>query len=121
MRASLAHLMTKPEEGDEDYEERNKDWKERPQLSIIRDQLKLNIGLIFTNGDLGAIKEILDKESREAPARVGLIAPSDVIVPAGPTGLDPKSTGFFQALNIQTKIQRAQIEIVNPVTIIKEG
>merc|ERR1712223_792196 len=34
---------------------------------------------------------------------------------------DPRQTQFFQALNIATKIQRAQIEIVNPVTVITEG
>ena len=42
-------------------------------------------------------------------------------MPPGPTGMDPKQTQFFQALNIATKIQRAQIEIVNPVTVITEG
>lgn len=31
-----------------------------------------------------------------APARVGLVAPVDVTVPAGNTGLDPSSTNFFQ-------------------------
>jgi len=31
-----------------------------------------------------------------APARVGLVAPIDVIVPPGNTGLDPSQTSFFQ-------------------------
>ena len=31
-----------------------------------------------------------------APARVGLVAPNDVIVPSGNTGLDPSQTSFFQ-------------------------
>lgn len=31
-----------------------------------------------------------------APARVGLIAPIDVVVPPGNTGLDPSQTSFFQ-------------------------
>ena len=31
-----------------------------------------------------------------APARVGLVAPTDVLVPAGNTGLDPSQTNFFQ-------------------------
>lgn len=31
-----------------------------------------------------------------APARVGLLAPVDVSVPAGNTGLDPSQTNFFQ-------------------------
>lgn len=83
--------------------------------------LKLNIGMILTNGDLSAVKEILDTHVREAPAKVGSVAPKEVIVPPGPTGMDPKQTQFFQALNIATKIVRAQIEIVNPVTVIAEG
>ena len=31
-----------------------------------------------------------------APARVGLVAPNSVEVPAGGTGLDPSQTNFFQ-------------------------
>lgn len=57
--------------------------------------MKLNTGLIFSSGDLTEIKAILDTQKREAPARIGAIAPADVTVPAGPTGLDPKQTAFF--------------------------
>merc|ERR1712076_333354 len=77
--------------------------------------------MIFTNGDLNEVKDVLDANAREAPAKVGSLAPAEVIIPPGPTGLDPKQTGFFQALNIATKIAKAQIEIINPVTIIEEG
>lgn len=49
------------------------------------------------------------------------MAPIDVIVPPGPTGLDPGQTAFFQALNISTKIARGSIEIINPVTLIQAG
>jgi len=66
----------------------------------ISSQLVLNTGLIFTNGDLTEIKAILDSQVREAPARIGAMAPDDVVIPAGPTGLDPKQTSFFQALAI---------------------
>ena len=77
--------------------------------------------MIFTNGDLSVIKKILDSQVREAPAKIGSIAPSDVTVPSGPTGMDPKQTSFFQALNIQTKIVKGQVEIVNPVKVITTG
>lgn len=50
-----------------------------------------------------------------------MLAPADVEVKAGPTGMDPKQTSFFQALNIQTKIVKSQVEIVNPVKVITEG
>jgi len=121
-KAAIADLVTEPDpKKDEDYEERMKTWKPRPHLNIIRDQLIGNIGLIFTNGDLTSIKDILDTQVRAAPAKVGALAPKDVVIPPGPTGMDPKQTQFFQALNIATKIVRAQIEIVNPVTVITEG
>jgi len=81
--------------------------------------MNLNTGLIFTNNDLTEIKAILDAQNREAPAKIGSIAPAEVTVPAGATGLDPKQTSFFQALNIQTKIVKGQVEIVNPVIVIK--
>lgn len=41
-----------------------------------------------------------------------MLAPKDVSVSVGPTGLDPKQTGFFQTLQIQTKIVKGQIDIV---------
>lgn len=95
--------------------------KSRPHLNIIRDALVLNTGCIFTNGDLSVISKILDTQVRSAPAKVGSMAPIDVTVPAGPTGMDPKQTGFFQALNIQTKIVKSQVEIVNAVKVISSG
>jgi len=77
--------------------------------------------LIFSNGDLSDIKKIIDEQTREAPAKVGAIAPNDVWIRAGPTGLDPKQTSFFQSLNIQTKIMKTQIEIVSDKKIITAG
>lgn len=63
-------------------------------------QLKGNTNLIFSNGDLGEVKACLDSEIRPSPAKTGMIAPMDVSIPAGPTGLDPKQTQFFQNLEI---------------------
>jgi len=119
MKACINELMTPPEEGDEDYEARMEKYKPRPWLGVVRDQMRLNIGMILTNGDLNEIKDILDSQVRAAPARVGAIAPKQVIVPAGPTGMDPKQTSFFQALSIATKIVKAQIEIIADVTLIE--
>ena len=48
----------------------------------------------------------------QAPARAGALAPVDVFVEAGNTGLGPEKTSFFQALHIATKISRGTIEIL---------
>ena len=74
--------------------------------TVLLDELVGNVGLIFTAGDLGDVREEVAKFKVGAPARVGLVAPNDVTVPAGPTGLDPSQTSFFQALNIPTKINK---------------
>ncbi|KAK8940523.1 60S acidic ribosomal protein P0 [Platanthera zijinensis] len=80
-----------------------------------------NVGLIFTKGDLKEISEEVAKYKVGAPARVGLVAPIDVVVPPGNTGLDPSQTSFFQVLNIPTKINKGTVEIITPVELIKKG
>lgn len=42
-------------------------------------------------------------------ARVGTVSPIDLVIPPGPTGMDPSQISFFHALQISTKIQKAQI------------
>lgn len=43
------------------------------------------------------------------------------MIPKGPTSLDAQKTSFFQALNIQTKITKGAIEIVNNVNLLQPG
>jgi large subunit ribosomal protein LP0 len=76
---------------------------------------------VFTKADLASVKEEIGKYKVGAPARVGLVAPNDVSIPSGPTGMDPSQTSFFQALNIATKINKGTIDIVNDVHLIKTG
>jgi large subunit ribosomal protein LP0 len=85
------------------------------------DLLTLNTALIFTNEPVQTISEILDRHRVQAPARVGAIAPCDVIVPAGNTGMEPTATSFFQALNIPTKIAKGTVEIISDKKVLAEG
>lgn len=80
-----------------------------------------NVGFVFTNGDLSEVRTVLESNVSPAPARVGSIAPCDVIIPKGPTGCDPGQTAFFQTLQIATKISRGQIEMTNDTQLITTG
>lgn len=80
-----------------------------------------NVGIVFTKGELTEVKDIIEKFKVGAPAKAGSIAPVDVTIPAGGTGLDPSQTSFFQALSIPTKINRGAVEIVTDVKVITEG
>ena len=122
MKKAIAQLNTAPTQRDAPYtEESDGDWVRQDHLEKVMSQLKGNTSIIFSNKDLGEILDILNSQVREAPARVGSIAPKKVTVPAGATGLDPRQTGFFGNLGIATKIVKAQIEILNDFEIIAEG
>lgn len=121
MRAALTAAKVKPQSGDWDYAVRKDEWYENPNIDRIVGQLRKNTNLIFSNGDLGEVKAVLDSVVRPSPAKAGMIAPDDVSIPAGATGLDPKQTGFFQSLQIQTKIVKAQIDIIADKQVIWKG
>jgi len=94
---------------------------QNPRLEALLPFVFGNIGFVFTNGDLREIRGLIVGNKVPAAAKTGTIAPNDVHVPAGPTGLDPGQTNFFQALNIATKIEKGAIAIINPVHLIKTG
>jgi len=94
---------------------------DNPALEALLPYVRGNIGFVFTNDDLNAIRKIVLENKVPAAAKQGSVAPIDVVVPPGPTGLDPGQTAFFQALNIATKIARGSIEIINSVLLIKAG
>jgi len=92
-----------------------------PKLEGLLNFVYGNMGFVFTNGNLNEIRKYIVENKVPASARAGAAAPIDVMVPPGPTGLDPSQTSFFQALNIATKIAKGSIEIINEVHLIKAG
>eukprot|EP00619_Florenciella_sp_RCC1007_P012578 CAMPEP_0205918608 /NCGR_PEP_ID=MMETSP1325-20131115/9906_1 /ASSEMBLY_ACC=CAM_ASM_000708 /TAXON_ID=236786 /ORGANISM="Florenciella sp., Strain RCC1007" /LENGTH=304 /DNA_ID=CAMNT_0053286155 /DNA_START=136 /DNA_END=1050 /DNA_ORIENTATION=+ len=83
--------------------------------------VKGNIGFVFTNSDLAEVRDVLEANRVPAPARVGALAPVDVVVPAGPTDSGPEKTAFFQTLQIATKIVKGRIEITSDVPLLSKG
>jgi len=93
-----------------------------PKLEALMPHLVGNVGLIFCKeGTLSDVRNVLKQFREGAFAKQGAVAPDDVIVPAGPTGLEPTQTSFLQALNIPTKIVKGQVEIVKDIDLIKKG
>ena len=80
-----------------------------------------NVGLIFTQGDLCEVKDTIAQFKVGAPARAGALAPVNVTIPAGNTGMDPSQTSFFQVLNIPTKITKGTIEITADIQVVNKG
>lgn len=74
--------------------------------------IKGNVGFVFTKEDLVDVRDLILANKVAAPAKAGALAPIDVFVPKGNTGLGPEKTSFFQALAIPTKIAKGTIEIL---------
>jgi len=92
-----------------------------PEYERLLPFVKGNVGFVFTNGDLKATRDKILTNKVAAPARAGAIAPADVYVPAGNTGMEPGKTSFFQALGVPTKIARGTIEITTDLKLVEAG
>ena len=92
-----------------------------PEYERLLPHVKGNVGFIFTNADLAKTRDVILAEKVAAPARAGAIAPLDVFVPAGNTGMEPGKTSFFQALGVPTKIARGTIEITTDLKLVEAG
>ncbi|MCJ1445262.1 MAG: ribosomal protein P0 (A0) (L10E) [Stictis urceolatum] len=77
--------------------------------------------IMKTNEDLDSVRQTILAEKVAAPARAGAVAPLDVFVPAGNTGMEPGKTSFFQALGVPTKIARGTIEITADLKLVEAG
>lgn len=95
--------------------------KTHPELGALIDHIYGNIGLVLVSGDIQEVKKQLVENVVGAYAKVGSLSPSNVLVPKGDTGMDPSKTAFFQALSIQTKINKGKIEIINDISLLKIG
>jgi len=94
---------------------------ENPDYERFLPHVRGNVGFVFTSSDLKEVRDVIVENKVAAPAKAGAIAPNDVYVPAGNTGMEPGKTSFFQALNIPTKIARGTIEIVSDIHLVPAG
>jgi large subunit ribosomal protein LP0 len=91
-------------------------------LTQLRDTIQnIQCLIIFTNEDVSKINEITSKFVIEKQAKVGAISPVEVTLQAGPTGMDSSQIEYFQALNINTKLIKNQLEIVTASKILVIG
>jgi len=92
-----------------------------PKLKNLVPFCKGKICLIFTNGDLKEVRDVLTNTRKGAPAKAGQMSTVKVVLPAQNTGMEPTKTSFFQALEIPTRITKGTVEIINDFTILEVG
>jgi len=89
--------------------------------SEIAEYIKNNTGFIFTDMDSFKLCKLLDKGKTPAPARGGEIAPRDIIVPKGDTGLPPgPMIGELQRVGIPAQVEKGKIHVKKDTVVVKK-
>jgi len=89
-------------------------------LQRLLESINGNLGFVFLEDPchLESIREVIEGNKVPAMAKAGSYAQCDVVLPAGPSGLEPSQTSFFQAMNVPTKIVKGMIEITSDVKLV---
>jgi len=120
IKKALKFKTETPNPSSEDYEDHKK-WDQDPRLAALIPLMKLNVGLIFSEEPYMELREKVEAEKIKMPARTGVPAPCNVILPVGPTGVEVGKIDLFHKLNIQCKTVKSAIEINKEVQIITKG
>lgn len=104
-----------------EYADLAKKYDQKPGLKTLMPYLVDKIGFIFSDRSYVELKPIIENEKIKMPAKAGIIAPSSIIIPAGPTHQDPGKIGEFQRMGINVKAIKGTLELVKDHKLINEG
>jgi len=120
IKKALKFKTEAPNPSSEDYEDHKKHTQDA-RLTALIPLMKLNVGLIFSEEPYMELRTKVEAEKIKMPARTGIPAPCDVVLPVGPTGVEVGKIDLFHKLNIQCKTVKSAIEINKEVRIITRG
>merc|ERR1711976_478674 len=120
IKKALKFKTEAPNPSSEDYEDHKRHTQD-PRLAALVPLMKLNVGLIFSEEPYMDLRVKVEAEKIKMPARTGVPAPCNVILPVGPTGVEVSKIDLFHKLNIQCKTVKSAIEINKEVQIITKG
>jgi large subunit ribosomal protein L10 len=97
------------------------DWSEKGGEDLT-DYISGQVGLIGTNENPFGLYQQLEASKTSAPINAGEVAPNDVIVPEGDTGVDPGPfVGELQAVGANARIDGGSIKVTEESTVLDAG
>jgi large subunit ribosomal protein L10 len=80
------------------------------------------VGLIGTNDNPFALYQRLEESKTSAPINAGEVAPNDIVVPEGDTGIDPGPfVGELQSVGANARIDAGSIQVLEDSTVLSAG
>ena len=97
------------------------DWAEKGGEDLT-DYVSGQVGLIGTNENPFGLYQQLEASKTSAPINTGEVAPNDVVVPEGDTGVDPGPfVGELQAVGANARIDGGSIKVTEDSTVLEAG
>ncbi|MFC7133376.1 MULTISPECIES: 50S ribosomal protein L10 [Salinibaculum] len=97
------------------------DWADEG-LEDLTDYVSGQVGLIGTNDNPFSLYQELEASKTSAPINAGEVAPNDVVIPEGDTGVDPGPfVGELQAVGANARIQEGSIQVLEDSTVLDAG
>jgi large subunit ribosomal protein L10 len=80
------------------------------------------VGLVGTNENPFGLYQQLEASKTPAPIRAGEVAPNDIVIPEGDTGIDPGPfVGELQSVGANARIQDGSIQVLEDSTVLDAG
>ncbi len=96
--------------------------EKKPKIKELAEKIEGSNVILFTEMNPFKLVALLDKSKTKLTAKVGDIAPADVVVSAGNTGLPPGPviTDFTEA-GIRTRIEAGSVWVISDTVVAKKG
>jgi len=91
-------------------------------LGELTEHIEGQVGLIGTNANPFTLYQELEASKTPAPIGAGEVAPNDIVVPEGDTGVDPGPfVGELQSVGAAARIQDGSIHVTEDSTVLSAG
>ena len=91
-------------------------------LEDLVEHVSGQVGLIGTNENPFGLYQQLEASKTPAPINAGEVAPNDIVIPEGDTGIDPGPfVGDLQSVGANARIEGGSIKVVEDSTVLETG
>ena len=91
-------------------------------LEDLTEYVEGQVGLIGTNDNPFGLYQQLEASKTPAPINAGEVAPNDIVIPEGDTGVDPGPfVGDLQSIGANARIEGGSIQVVEDSKVLDAG
>ncbi|MFB6143268.1 MAG: 50S ribosomal protein L10 [Halorientalis sp.] len=91
-------------------------------LEDLTEYIGGQVGLVGTDANPFTLYQQLEASKTAAPINAGEVAPNDIVIPEGDTGMDPgQFVGELQAVGADARIDEGSIQVMSDSTVLEAG